>query len=200
MMTFLFIVGLSGVLVAFIQLNAKYEAKHKIVDMMSNQLVQLEETIEQNRRKIAHYDFLAYKDNAFSKRFPIYAQILETVYDKSEEYGFKPDLVLGVIKVESNFDPNAVSYVGAYGLMQINLAVWQKELNIDRGKIFDVDYNVDLGLKILKQYFVESRGNLDRALHLYNNGYKFNNTKYIGKVHSAVLSLTPNENIQPMSY
>jgi soluble lytic murein transglycosylase-like protein len=113
---------------------------------------------------------------------------LDTVYRQGFKYGFKPDLVLGIIKVESNYNPKAVSYKGAYGLMQINLGVWKDELNIDVGRIFDIAYNIDTGLRILKQYYEETRGNIKLALHFYNNGYKYNNTAYAVKVDSAALS------------
>ena len=40
--------------------------------------------------------------------------------------------------------------------MQVNYPVWKDELNIDRRKLFQVDYNIELGLTILKGYL---RGN-----------------------------------------
>ncbi|MCP5047881.1 MAG: lytic transglycosylase domain-containing protein [bacterium] len=197
-MAFLFLMGLSGLSVALFQLNGKYEATSHVLDLLSGQMLRLEQRIDFNREKVADYDFMEYKTNALSRRYPIFSSILNTVYDKSEEYGFHPDLVLGVIKVESNYNPKAVSYAGAHGLMQVNLSVWRNELNIDTNRLYDVDYNIDLGLKILKRYYVESKGNLKRALHLYNNGYKYNNTSYTGKVESAVLSMRPNKiSLQP---
>ncbi|MCP5104178.1 MAG: hypothetical protein GY950_12400, partial [bacterium] len=47
------------------------------------------------------------------------------------------------------------------------------------------------GLQILKQYYDESKGNMRMALHLYNNGYLYNNTAYPDKVSSAVLAFKP---------
>jgi soluble lytic murein transglycosylase-like protein len=197
-MAVLLIVGLAGLSLALFQLNDQYEARNKEIVLLSDQMVQLEERINFNRQKVANYEFMEYKTNAFSRRYPLFSNILNTVYYKSAQYGFHPDLVLGVIKVESNYNPKAVSYAGAHGLMQINLSVWRDELDIDEKQLYDVGYNIDLGLKILKQYYVESSGNLKRALHLYNNGYKYNNTSYAGKVHSAVLSFKPNStSLQP---
>jgi soluble lytic murein transglycosylase-like protein len=197
----LFLIGLTGFSIALYEFNGRYEHKHREVQLLSGQLVQLEERINTNRQKLANYDFMAYKTNAFSQRYPVFSQILNSVYDKSAQYGFSPDLVLGVIKVESNFNPKAVSYMGAYGLMQINLSVWRKELKIDQTRIMEVDYNIDLGLQILKRYYIESNGNLKRALHLYNNGYLYNNTKYPGQVDSAVKTITANRtNWQSLGY
>lgn len=188
----LFFMGVTGVFMALPQLNAKYAKKHRIVKILSDHVLQLQHKLDISEQKITDYDFLAFKTNAFSKRYSNLSYILDTVYNKSFQYGFQPDLVLGVIQVESNYEPTAVSNRGAYGLMQVNLAVWRNELGIDENRIFDVAYNIDLGLKILRQYYDESGGNMKRALHLYNNGYKYNNTSYTGKVDSAVFALNPN--------
>lgn len=200
-MLFLLVVGLTGFAIALVEWNHRYKDRYQAVEQMAGQMEQLESRLAVTRHKLANYDFMEYKNNAFSKRYPVYSSILSSVYDKSEQFGFKPDLVLGVIKVESNFQPTAVSYAGAYGLMQINLSVWRDELKIDQSRIFEVDYNIDLGLQILKHYYLESRGNMKRALHLYNNGYLYNNTKYVGQVDSAVLSLSPdNHNLKGLGY
>ena len=63
--------------------------------------------------------------------------------------------------------------------MQVNLAVWQEELHIDKKKIFDVEYNIDLGLRILKHYYDLTKGDIKLALHHYNNDYQYNNRAYV---------------------
>jgi soluble lytic murein transglycosylase-like protein len=187
----LFFTGLTGLFIALVDMNARYEKKQQILGVLSNQVLKLQYKVDESRQKVADYDFMQYKTNAFSARYPQFAYIVDTVYDKSLQYGFRPDLVLGIVKVESAYNPTAVSYMGAYGLMQVNLSVWRDELNIDENRIFDVAYNVDLGLQILKQYYHEAGGNMKRALHLYNNGYLYNNTAYPSKVDSAMVSLAP---------
>jgi soluble lytic murein transglycosylase-like protein len=186
----LFLIGLTGFFMAFPKMNANYEIKVQTLEVMSRQILKLQYKLDINRHKINNYDFMAFKTSALSNRFPRFAHILDSVYEKSFEYGFKPDLVMAMIKVESGFNPAAVSYKGAYGLMQVNLAVWRSELNIDERRIFEVDYNIDLGLRVLKHYYDETGGNLKRALHLYNNGYLYNNTSYTEKVGSAVMSFS----------
>ena len=47
----------------------------------------------------------------------------KSFYRKSRDFGFSPYLIMSLIQVESNFDPYAVSSVGAYGLMQVNYSV-----------------------------------------------------------------------------
>ena len=190
----LFMIGLIGFSMAFINFNHNFKKNQKALYMMSNEVMQLERKVNSDNWKLKNYDFLEYKVNAFMKKYPKFSEIVDTAYRKSHQYGFHPDLVLGIMQVESNYNPEAVSTAGAYGLMQVNLSVWKDELSIDENNIFDVDYNIDLGLQILKRYFLESKGNMERALHLYNNGYKYNNTSYIGKVSKSLFSLNRNRN------
>jgi len=71
-------------------------------------------------------------------------------------------------------------------LMQVLYTVWKDELRIDKSRIFDIEYNIDLGLQILRQYHDISGGNIRRALFLYNNGYKYNNSGYLTKVNASI--------------
>ncbi len=191
MIVSLFFIGLVGLFYGLIEINDSYvKDKLELTALKKD----LNETIEKSGLKdlkLVNYDFMEYKINAFSTRYPVYSNILDSVYTKSIKYDFKPELVLSIIQVESNFDPKAISYRGAYGLMQINLVVWENELSINSDKIFDIDYNIDLGLQVLKRYYDDSNGNLKRAIHLYNNGYKYNNLKYVKKVDSTLISFTP---------
>jgi len=175
-------IGLLGVVIATVEFNQKYEAKIQTISTMQNQVISLENKIDINMEKIKAIDFLTYKVGYFDKRYPLYSQILDSVYKKSNQYGYDTDLLLSIIQVESNYNPKAVSNRGAYGLMQVNLSVWRKELSINDSQIFDIDYNIGLGVEIFDRYYRESRGNLGRALHLYNNGYRYNNTSYVDKV------------------
>ena len=131
--------------------------------------------------------FLKYRDTVVRKKYPVFSKIVDVVYNKSKQYGFNPNLILSLIQIESNFRPQAVSSRGAYGLMQINYMVWKDELDINSTQIFDIEYNIDLGLQILKRYHEKSGGDLLRALHLYNNGYLHDNQKYKHKVVSSVV-------------
>lgn len=191
LLVLLVLIGLTGLFIGLIEFNRNYEKKKDNLNILASEIFRLEQKIDLNDQKIKNYDFMEFKVNAFSAKFSLFSQILDSVYHRSRKYDFKPELILGIVQVESDFDPRAVSYKGAYGLMQVNLSVWRNTLNIDENHIFDVDYNIDLGLRILKMYFDESKGNMKLALHLYNNGYGYNNTEYVDKVGNAVLMFRP---------
>ncbi len=185
--TFMLLVGIVGLFLAIRDINSRYETSLRSLETMEKKVTGLEDAVNDKDEKLRRYQFMEYKLEAFDKRYPLFSQIVDVVYDKSGSYGFHPDLVLGMMQVESYYNPKAVSNAGAYGLMQINLAVWKKELDIDPARIFEIGYNVDLGLTILKRYYIESKGNIQRALHLYNNGYKYNNTNYLTRINAALL-------------
>ncbi|MCP4216287.1 MAG: lytic transglycosylase domain-containing protein [bacterium] len=149
------------------------------VEIQQTEIKQQETYRADENNRLALYNF---KENVFKLRYPGYLSTAEKVFKKSKEYGFNPYLIMALIQVESGFNSYAVSTAGAYGLMQVNYSVWKNELNIDLRRIYEKEYNIDLGLKILKHYYDRSRGNIFRALFHYNNGYKHNNTRYNGKI------------------
>lgn len=162
-------------------------------DDNQNLIADLDAQVEQLKKSVTFYvdarnkekeerEFRQFKENAFKLRYPKFTKTAKVVFEKSKEYNFNPYLVMAVIQVESGFDRFAVSTAGAYGLMQVNYSVWKDVYNIDFNRIFNAEYNVDLGLKILKRYYNKSGGNMLKALFRYNNGYKYNNTGYSGKV------------------
>lgn len=90
-----------------------------------------------------------------------------------------PALVAAVIKVESNFRPEAVSRRDARGLMQL-LPGTAKEVARNMGhevddntfveKLFDPEYNISLGTRYLARMLREFDGNEAKALAAYNAG------------------------------
>lgn len=153
---------------------------------LQNQVNNMNVELQKDKSELKRIELLKYKETIMNKKHPIFSKIAEVVFKKSKEYKVDPNLIMGLIEVESNFKPYAVSSKGAYGLMQVNYSVWKKELKINTEKIFEIDYNIDLGIKILKMYMDESNGDVLRALHLYNNGYLYNNEAYKYKVISTV--------------
>ena len=103
-------------------------------------------------------------------------QLSVAIAEESAQAGYDPLLILAVIDVESDFEDQAVSPVGAKGLMQIMPATLyflsQKEgLRLSREEVeADPALRVRLGVRYLK--FLQDRfgGDLDLALMAYNAG------------------------------
>lgn len=99
---------------------------------------------------------------------------------KCEEHDISHALVIGIIDVESSFNPNAKSRKGARGLMQVMYGSWKKEMRLNsKDELYDIDRNLDVGIKILKGKMDKNDGNLRKALRSFNGS---GGNRYANKV------------------
>jgi len=98
----------------------------------------------------------------------------EFIRTYSKKYEVDPALVAAVILQESRFNPNAVSPMGAQGLMQFmpgTASTMAKETGRwPSYNIFDPETSVDFGAAHLRDLLLKYNGNLDAALAGYNAG------------------------------
>jgi soluble lytic murein transglycosylase-like protein len=115
--------------------------------------------------------WLAEMSKRLEKRMPDVRgreDFLTTVHYEATRAGLDPQLVLGIIQVESNFRKYAVSRAGARGYMQV-MPFWVKLIGEeDNHNLFNLRTNLRYGCVILRHYIDIERGNLFRALGRYN--------------------------------
>jgi soluble lytic murein transglycosylase-like protein len=92
---------------------------------------------------------------------------LKSVHYEATRAGLDPQLVLGLIQVESGFKKYAVSASGARGYMQV-MPFWTKLIGARGDSLFDMRKNIRYGCVILRHYLYLERGDLYRALGRYN--------------------------------
>jgi soluble lytic murein transglycosylase-like protein len=105
-----------------------------------------------------------------AKRMPDEAERLEfltTLHWEASRAGVDPQLMLGLIQVESGFRKYAVSPVGARGYTQV-MPFWVKAIGSPDHNLFQLRTNLRYGALILRHYIDIERGDLYRALGRYN--------------------------------
>jgi len=105
-----------------------------------------------------------------TKRIPdraVRLRLLKTVQYEATRAGLDPQLVLGVIDVESKFRKYAVSSSGARGYMQV-MPFWTKLIGLPKDNLFHLRTNLRYGCVILRHYLDIEKGNYFRALGRYN--------------------------------
>lgn len=118
------------------------------IDLITDKTIKEEEFIRKRIDYVSQY----------TKNKIVAYRILKSVKTYSDIFKVDPDLVLSIIKNESKFDSNAISYKGAIGLMQIlpeTGELMSRLLNKFGYNLQTIDDNIELGvafLSILLEY------------------------------------------------
>jgi len=140
--------------------------------------------------EVGRYDFAIQiaKEGSYEKRFynELNYPVIQTPEIVNKKRMPKPELILAVIRQESEFDQKANSYVGAKGMMQLmtytaKLVSKQAKLSYSKSKLTsDPYYNIKLGSYYLSGLLEEYEGSYPFALAAYNAGPK--RVKYWKKI------------------
>jgi soluble lytic murein transglycosylase-like protein len=92
---------------------------------------------------------------------------LNTLHYEATRAGLDPELMMGLIEVESGFKKYAVSHAGARGFTQV-MPFWVDLIGTREQNLFHLRTNLRFGATILRHYIDIENGNLFRALGRYN--------------------------------
>lgn len=116
------------------------------------------------------YKWLLEMSQRLERRIPDHrmrTDLLKTIHYEAKRAGLDPQLVLGLIQVESGFKKYAVSSASARGLMQV-MPFWATLIGERDHNLFHLRTNLRYGCTILRHYLDIERGDLFRALGRYN--------------------------------
>ncbi len=115
-------------------------------------------------------DWLGEMSRRLERRIPsreYRIDLLRSVHYEATRAGLDPQLVLGLMQVESGFRKYAVSSAGARGYMQV-MPFWVKVIGRADDNLFDLRTSLRYGCTILRHYLDIEKGDLYRALGRYN--------------------------------
>lgn len=95
------------------------------------------------------------------------ANIVRAVHKYSFIHEVDPNIIFKIMQNESTYNPNAKAKTSnATGLMQV-IPYWHKD-KIKGRNLRNIDVNVEVGVRIYKEYLDRSKGNVRKALWRYN--------------------------------
>jgi soluble lytic murein transglycosylase-like protein len=107
----------------------------------------------------------------FSTRYGIPANLAAAIFDVALAERLDPELAFRLVKLESDFNPRAVSRVGAVGLSQLMLSTAvQFDHTVTREKLYEPKTNLRIGFQYLRRLISAYKGNVQLALLAYNLG------------------------------
>lgn len=95
-------------------------------------------------------------------------EFLRTLHWEASRAGVDPQLMLGLIEVESGFRKLYISPKGARGYTQV-MPHWIKAIGSEKHNLFQLRTNLRYGTLILRHYIDIEKGDLYRALERYNS-------------------------------
>jgi soluble lytic murein transglycosylase-like protein len=107
----------------------------------------------------------------YSGRFKVNADLAGAVYDVALAEGIDPELGFRLVRVESEFNPHAISSVGAVGLTQLMPSTARYfDKDVTRQELFQPRTNLRIGFRYLRSLINEYDGDVRLALLVYNRG------------------------------
>jgi soluble lytic murein transglycosylase-like protein len=157
--------------------SAAYAGAQKYEPMSASVRAALHKAVSDSRPAVSSFktpieaaDWLGEMSRRLEKRIPnreYRIDLLRSAHYEATRAGLDPQLVLGLMQVESGFRKYAVSSAGARGYMQV-MPFWVKVIGLPDDSLFDLRTNLRYGCTILRHYLDIEKGDLFRALGRYN--------------------------------
>lgn len=198
--SFIVFIGFVWSLNYFFQETTKLQSQLKVVtgerDAYAQENTKAQDELAKMKARIAgiknnddllRRDIELYITHNYNKISKIVAKTIAiNVVKESNKQETSPELVMGIIQVESVFNPMQVGkktkYGRARGLMQV-MPEWVKKFGIkSKHDLHDIDTNIKSGIRVFNIHLKEANGDISGGLYLYVNKDK----AYVKKVYTAV--------------
>ena len=168
-----------------VEIQTQLTFTNKTLEVCNDELTKLRNRMSgiKNVDDLLRLDIFSYIDKKF-QLVPrtVAADIALQIVGQSKQTNMSPELIIGIIQVESSFNPMAISSKNARGLMQV-MPEWVKKFNLKKvSDLHDIDTNIQSGIKVLKIHIEEANGNISKGLYRYVG----KSNSYAGKVYEAM--------------
>ena len=168
-----------------VEIQTQLTFTNKTLEVCNDELTKLRNRMSgiKNVDDLLRLDIFSYIDKKF-QLVPrtVAADIALQIVGQSKQTNMSPELIIGIIQVESSFNPMAISSKNARGLMQV-MPEWAKKFNLKKvSDLHDIDTNIQSGIKVLKIHIEEANGNISKGLYRYVG----KSNSYAGKVYEAM--------------
>jgi len=166
---------------------AELESAYNEAKGLINTQERLFEAEKQLDRARVERDIINYIREHYIKVSSVVAgAIADSIIELSIKHEIPLELVLGIMEIESWFNPTAQSKAGAIGLMQV-MPEWVPKLKLkSKRDLYEVDINIDAGIRVLKIHITEEKGSIKKGLFKYVN----KDSAYVNKVLAAAGKFT----------
>ena len=108
---------------------------------------------------------------SYTRRYRVSSTIAGAIYDNAIAYKIPIELAFRLVRVESVFDPEAVSASNAIGLTQLLVSTARNyDPTITQQDLFDPNTNLRIGFHYLRDLIRHFHGDISLALEAYNRG------------------------------
>ena len=108
---------------------------------------------------------------AYTRRYRVSSTIAGAIYDNAIAYKIPIELAFRLVRVESVFDPEAVSASNAIGLTQLLVSTARHyDPTVTQQDLFDPNTNLRIGFRYLRDLIRHFHGDISLALEAYNRG------------------------------
>jgi soluble lytic murein transglycosylase-like protein len=107
----------------------------------------------------------------YARKYGISRDMADAIERAARAERVRTELAFRLVRVESAFNPRALSPVGAIGLTQLMLPTARElQPGITRERLYDRDTNLRLGFRYFRSLLRFYDGDVETALHAYNRG------------------------------
>jgi soluble lytic murein transglycosylase-like protein len=107
----------------------------------------------------------------YSRRYKITTELSAAIYDAAVAERIDPGLAFPLVRLESRFNEEAISPVGAVGLTQLMVPTARGYIpGVTREDLYDRDLNLTIGFRHLRGLIKTYKGDVQLALLVYNRG------------------------------